>query len=85
MVWMVNPQCKRTSFRRDLLVDSDGGLIFTDTGACRIRKVLTNGTIQDLVGTGRCSGSSVGFPGGGTISGTYPPLETTIGVVGGMT
>ena len=67
-----------------LLVDSDGGLIFTDTGACRIRKVLTNGTVQDLVGTGRCSGSSVGFPGGGTISGTYPPLETTIGVVGGM-
>jgi len=67
-----------------LLVDSDGGLIFTDTGACRIRKVLPNGTVQDLVGTGRCSGSSVGFPGGGTISGTYPPLETTIGVVGGM-
>lgn len=65
-------------------MDSDGGLIFTDTGACRIRKVLTNGTIQDLVGTGRCVGSSVGFPGGGTISGTYPPLETTIGIVGGM-
>ncbi len=67
-----------------LLVDSDGGLIFSDAGACRIRKVLTNGTIQDLVGTGRCAGSSVGFPGGGTISGIYPPLETTIGIVGGM-
>ena len=66
-----------------LLTDTDGGLIFADTAACRIRKVLTNGTIQNLVGTGRCSGSSV-FPGGGSTSGTYPPLETDIGIVGGM-
>ena len=70
-----------------LLVDSDGGLIFADLVACRIRKVLTNGMIQDVVGTGRCAGSNGGFPGGGggTISGTNGPLQTDIGAVGGIT
>lgn len=67
-----------------LLIDTDGGLIFADTGACRIRKVLVGGTIEDLVGTGRCAGSSGGFPGSNTLTGNVPPLQTDIGPVGGM-
>ncbi len=67
-----------------LLIDSDGGLIFADNGACRIRKVLPAGMIQDLVGTGRCAGASAGFPGGGSLTGNSPALQTDIGAVGGM-
>lgn len=67
-----------------LLIDADGGLIFADTGSCRIRKVLVSGTIKDLVGTGRCAGSSGGFPGSSTLSGNVPPLQTDVGPVGGM-
>ena len=67
-----------------LVMDPDGSLVFADAGACRIRKVLGNGTIQDLVGTGRCSGASTAGPGGTTTSGAAPPLQTDIGAVGGM-
>lgn len=67
-----------------LVMDPDGNLVFADAGACRIRKVLSNGTIKNLVGTGRCSGASTAGPGGGTTIGVAPPLQTDIGAVGGM-
>ena len=67
-----------------LVIDPDGSLVFADAGACRIRKVLGDGTIQNLVGTGRCSGASTAGPGGATTSGAAPPLQTDIGAVGGM-
>jgi sugar lactone lactonase YvrE len=67
-----------------LVIDPDGSLVFADAGACRIRKVLGDGTIKNLVGTGRCSGASTAGPGGGTTSGAAPPLQTDIGAVGGM-
>jgi len=67
-----------------LAIDPDGSLVFADAGACRIRKVLGDGTIKNLVGTGRCSGASTAGPGGTTTSGAAPPLQTDIGAVGGM-
>jgi len=67
-----------------LVMDPDGNLVFADAGACRIRKVSGDGTIHNLVGTGRCSGASTVGPGGGTTSGAAPPLQTDIGAVGGM-
>jgi sugar lactone lactonase YvrE len=67
-----------------LVMDPDGSLVFADAGACRIRKVLSNGTIKNLVGTGRCSGAITAGPGGGTTIGVAPPLQTDIGAVGGM-
>ena len=45
-----------------LTVDLDGGLLFADPEACRIRKVLTDGTIRNLIGTGRCGGSDGRIP-----------------------
>jgi uncharacterized protein (TIGR03437 family) len=70
-----------------LAVASDGGLLFAEPDACRIRKVLTDGTLLDYVGTGICAGSTGGFPGGGGSSGATAvrrPLEAEIGTVGGM-
>ena len=68
-----------------LTVDLDGGLLFADPEACRIRKVLTDGTIRNLIGTGRCGGSTGGFPGGSS-SGTADrrPQDVEISDVGGM-
>ena len=68
-----------------LVIDPDGSLVFADAGACRIRKVLSDGTIKNLVGTGRCSGASTAGPRWNrTTSGVAPPLQTDIGAVGGM-
>jgi NHL repeat len=67
-----------------LVMDPDGTLVFADAGACRIRKILRDGTIKNLVGTGRCSGASTSGPGGGSTSAIAPPLGTDIGAVGGM-
>lgn len=70
-----------------LLVDQHGGLLFSDAQACRIRKVQTDRTIRDIVGTGLCSSSSAGpggFPGGGG-NRARAALETEISIVGGMT
>ena len=68
-----------------LVIDSDGGLIFADPDACRIRKIYTDGTIHDLVGTGKCYGSSGGFSGGGgNPTGVERALEADIGEVSGM-
>ncbi len=39
-----------------LAIDRDGGLLFYEAQYCRIRKVLTDGTVGDVAGTGRCGG-----------------------------
>ncbi|MBI4877882.1 MAG: hypothetical protein HY822_24895 [Acidobacteria bacterium] len=66
-----------------MVFDRDGGLVFADPKACRIRKVLPDGTIRNLVGTGQCGGSAGGGFGGGT-SRDRRALETDIASVGGM-
>lgn len=68
-----------------LLIDREGSLVFADNGACRIRKVLPDGIVRDLVGTGRCAGSAGFFPGGGSTGlRDRPAAETDLGTVGGM-
>jgi uncharacterized protein (TIGR03437 family) len=69
-----------------LAVDRDGGLIFADPDACRIRKILTDRTIRNLVGTGRCGGSTGGFPGGGSVNPTAErrALDADVGTVSGL-
>jgi uncharacterized protein (TIGR03437 family) len=68
-----------------LLVNREGNLIFADGGACRIRLLAADGSIRNLVGTGRCPGATAGFPGGGGSSASpKPALETDIGSIGGM-
>ncbi len=68
---IANGAAEKPALETDLLhptvlaVAPDGGLLFADPDACRIRKVLADGTIRDYVGTGRCVGSTGGFPGGG--------------------
>ena len=37
-----------------LATDADGGLLFYEAQYCRIRKVLPDGTVGDVAGTGRC-------------------------------
>ncbi|MDX2150439.1 MAG: hypothetical protein SFV54_06880 [Bryobacteraceae bacterium] len=66
-----------------LAVDSDGGLLFADPGACRVRKILTGGTVQNYVGTGRCA-ESAGFPFGGAASAPRRPLSLDIGRVSAL-
>jgi hypothetical protein len=73
-----------------LLVDKDGGLIFADASACRIRKVRTDGILVDLAGTGRCTYNNSGRAGMGGGSGSTTTirdsvaLETDLGYIGGM-
>lgn len=40
-----------------LAIDRDGGLLFYEAQYCRIRKVLQDGTVGDVAGTGRCGGA----------------------------
>ncbi len=61
-----------------LLVDKDGGLLFYEAENCRIRKVLADGTVGDIVGTGRCGGAM----GSGTR--VRKALDTDLTEVGGM-
>lgn len=68
-----------------LSVDAEGLLVFADAGACRIRRILTDGSIRNVAGTGRCSSAASGFPfpgGGGTRD--RPALETDLGTVTGI-
>lgn len=61
-----------------LLMDKDGGLLFYEAENCRIRKVLIDGTIADVAGTGRCGGSM----GSGTR--VRKALDSDLTEVGGM-
>jgi sugar lactone lactonase YvrE len=70
-----------------LAMAADGGLLFADPGACRIRKVLTDGTIRDLAGIVGCGGSMggpPGFGGGSSATAARRALDAQLGVVGGM-
>jgi sugar lactone lactonase YvrE len=68
-----------------LLAAQNGeGLLFAESQSCRIRMVRTNGTISDVAGSGRCSGTAAGPGGGGGGTRDRPALETDIGTVGGM-
>jgi trimeric autotransporter adhesin len=66
-----------------LLFDNAGTLYFADSGACRIRKILSDGTIRNVAGTGHCVGSSNRFTNGPGRE--APALETDLGHVSGMT
>jgi len=68
--------------RPTVLLSTQDGLVFADETACRIRKILKDGTVHNLVGTGRCSGTS--FRGGSASTADAPALQTDLGVVGGM-
>lgn len=69
-----------------LVIDANGNLIFADRMACRIRKVESDGTVHNVVGTGRCAGATSGSPGlgGGTTITDAPALETDVGSVTGL-
>ena len=70
-----------------LLIDKTGALVFADTGACRIRKILSDGTIRNVAGSGHCAGTSRGggFFGGGGVGRDAPALQTDLGHLNGMT
>ena len=69
-----------------LLATPDGGLVFADMGACRIRKVEATGVVKNIAGTGRCAGATGGFPGFGGGGGGRDrlALETEVSSVGAM-
>jgi sugar lactone lactonase YvrE len=71
-----------------LLAESDGGLLFSDSSTCRIRRVRTDGIIESVAGSGRCfANSRSGGMSGGTSSTIKDSkaLQTDLGYIGGMT
>lgn len=46
-----------------LLADRDGGLIYSDYAACRIRRIAANGNVTTLAGTGVCGFNGDNRPG----------------------
>ena len=65
-----------------LMFDKSGILYFADSGACRIRKILADGTIRNVAGTGHCVGASTRFTNGPGRE--APALESDLGRVAGM-
>jgi uncharacterized protein (TIGR03437 family) len=58
-----------------LAVDPNGNLIFAESGSCLIRRILSDGTLQTLAGTGNCS-TGFSLSGGSALSTDLAPIQT---------